>query len=378
MKNLVLISNAPEKDCGYEIKFIKDGTCVKNDFKFWPNYFRYPWGSYGSWLDKNYYLGSSTMAGSVFYCSRRVYEFEVAPGRTAAPYVDVFSVPRTPPYMEIIINGKKCRVSADRNKIYDVDVPCTYPSKKWCVDQLAAHCNKKGGISTTFANVLDGDYIVPSDTFSFEPIGVKLRDGEINYYHQFDTVCVSDEDDNRAFQVDLSSMIPLAVCRVNKKAGIVYDPSPLESVRRSAPDDMTRLPPNCWYREIDTRGGKILSVMKEISSPPVVSVAAVHVKFTEREDRVFGWHYNPITMSSVNVVVSHDPRIACRRLHACSYGRAVSEAIAKIELREKKRSNNGGDLLFVVPRVKIKIDDRSEALMTLTTGRILECLTSTF
>jgi len=160
------------------------------------------------------------MAESMFFCSRREIAFLEVSQHSVPPYVDAFSLPYLPPYDEVFCGDNVFLVSSDSQFVYDIQVPCTYASKRWKLDEIAqVMCRRSVPISRRINYLRDG-YLALADRSCLVQIAKGALLGLRSYYSYFERCDDHSSHDVTQYIYDQRSRVGLSCYQV--RGGVKY------------------------------------------------------------------------------------------------------------------------------------------------------------
>jgi len=181
------------------------------------------------------------------------------------PYVDAFFVPILPPYETSIVFDEMLSISFDAKYVYDIKVPCTYPSKRWKMIEIARlfHLNVVP-LCRVMNDSRDG-YLVLPNTSCFVPAAKGAILGIRKFYDNFEK-----HEDSSVSYGTLCSYDPTSQVSVVMSKNRGCDDLEVLSVKPKRRDyesvasgDMVRLPIASWSTVCKGIFGEVLCVVTE-------------------------------------------------------------------------------------------------------------------
>jgi len=250
-------------DDGYNLCYDRRTYDYGHFFSHFSPYYRYPWSTYCQLLAPG--CDGDKMAGSMFYCSRRLLLFNEVKEDVVPPYVDAFFVPILPPYETSIVFDEMLSISFDAKYVYDIKVPCTYPSKRWRMIEIARlfHLNVVP-LCRVMNDSRDG-YLALPNTSCFVPAAKGAILGIRKFYDNFEK-----HEDSSVSYGTLCSYDPTSQVSVVMSKKRVCDDLEVLSVKTKRRDyesvasgDMVRLPIASWSTVCKGKFGEVLCVVTE-------------------------------------------------------------------------------------------------------------------
>jgi hypothetical protein len=109
LKYLSVVRDRGGDDPGYELLYNRGGYNQSHFFSSSPWYYRYPWASYSHWLAPGQV--KPKLAGSMYFCSRRVLPCNESPEHMSLNVADAVSLPYVPSYSLLKFLGEELFVS---------------------------------------------------------------------------------------------------------------------------------------------------------------------------------------------------------------------------------------------------------------------------
>jgi len=156
----------------------------------------------------------------MFFCSRREIAFLEVSQHSVPPYVDALSLPYLPPYDEISHGGNVFLASCDAQFVYDIQVPCTYASKRWKINEIAQATRRRSVPVSRKINYLRDGYLALADKSSLVQIARGALLGLRSYYSYFEQCDDRSSHDVTQYMYDQKSRVGLSCYQV--RGGIKY------------------------------------------------------------------------------------------------------------------------------------------------------------
>jgi hypothetical protein len=250
-------------DDGYNLFYDRRTYDYGHFFSHFSPYYRYPWSTYCQLLAPG--CDGDKMAGSMFYCSRRLLNFDEVKEDVVPPYVDALFVPILPPYQQKYVFDETLSISSDAKYVYDIKVPCTYPSKKWRMIEIAKlfHLNVVP-LCRVMNDSRDG-YLALPNTSCLVPAAKGAILGIRRFYSKFEK-----HEDLSVSYGTLCSYDPMSQVSVvmSKKHGcddleVLSFKTKCRNYYQATFGNMVRLPIASWSTVCKGKFGEVLCVVTE-------------------------------------------------------------------------------------------------------------------